>query len=268
MNLWWRNIIDPGLPFGKENYYKKKGLGMKGKRVELTKVTRPRLQPGYQRTELYNLLDELSAKPLIMVNGTSGSGKTTLISSYIESRDVPCLWYQVDEEDLDLATFFYYLGLALLRVNPYNKITLPHISPERVFNVPALARDYFSKLYQCLDTPFMIVFDNYQLLPEQAALHGVIAEACAVLPPGGRMVLISNSECQAHADLKSACVSATLGCEELQLSPDEVKKVAALHGVSLQSDQAAKQLQVKVGGWIAGLVEELRRERCSPLTSV
>jgi len=267
MNMWWRNIIDPGSPFSKANTNKKKGIGMKGKKVVLTKVTRPRLQLTYQRTELYDLLDELSAKPLIMVNGMPGSGKSTLVSSYIESRDVPCLWYQVDQDDQDLATFFYYLGIALLRVNPYNKTALPHVSPERIFNVPALAKEYFSKLYQCLETPFMIVFDNYHNLPQEAALHGVIAEACTVLPPGGRIVLISNGDCQTHTHLKSQCGSATLGCEELQLSPAEVKKIAALHGVSLQSDQAAKQLQVKAGGWIAGLVQELKRECCPPMTS-
>ena len=261
MSMWWRNIIDPGLAFNKANTIINKGIGMRGKKVVLTKVTRPRLQLTYQRTELHDLLDELSAKPLIMVNGKSGSGKSTLVSSYIESRDIPCLWYQVDRDDEDLATCFYYLGIALLRVNLYNKTTLPHVSPERVFNVPSLAKEYFSKLYQCLDVPFMIVFDNYQALSQDAALHNVIAEACTVLPPGGRIALISNSDCQVNAPaLRANCSTAILGCEELQLSPAEVKKIAALHGVRLQSDQAAKQLQVKVGGWVAGLVQELKRE--------
>jgi len=264
MSMWWRNIIDPGLAFNRDNIIKKKGIGMRGKKVVLTKVTRPRLQLTYQRTELHELLDELSAKPLIMVNGMPGSGKTTLMSSYIESRDIPCLWYQVDQSDEDLAMFFYYLGLALLRVNPYNKIPVPHVSPERVFNVPFLAKEYFNKFYQCLDVPFMIVFDNYQVLSQDAALHNIIAEACSVLPPGGRIALISNGDCQASAPvLRTNCGAAILGCEELQLSPAEVKKIAALHGVRLQSDQAVKQLQTKAGGWIAGLVQELERE-CLP----
>jgi len=248
MTMWWRNIIDPGLVSSKANPCKNKGIALEGKKVILTKVTQPRLQLTYPRTELFGLLDELSATPLIMVNGLPGSGKTTLMSSYIERSNMPCLWYQVGREDQDLATFFYYLGIAALRINPYNKSALPQVSPERVLNTPSLAKEYFQKLYQSLDTPFMIVLDQYHELPADAALHDVIAEACAALPPGGRLVLISNSDCRANVPrLRTQRTIATLGCEELQLSPGEVKEIAALHGVRLQSDQAARQLQAKVG---------------------
>ena len=244
---------------------KEGGQLMKRENVVLTKVTRPRLQLTYQRTELYRLLDELNATPLIMVNGLPGSGKTTLLSSYVESRKIPYLWYQVDRGDEDLATFFHYLGIAALRLNSYNKIALPHISTERAFNVRFQAKEYFQKLYICLEKPFMFVLDNYHELPEDAALHDVLAEACAALPRGGRIVLINNSDCGANPpNMRSQCATATLSGEDLQLSPGEVKEIAALHGVKLPSDQAATRLQGKVGGWVAGLVQELQRE-CLPL---
>ena len=170
----------------------------------------------------------------------------------------------MDRDDQDLATFFYYLGIAALRINPYNKSAMPQISPERVFKVASVAKEYFQKLYQSLDTPFMIVLDQYHELPADAALHDVIAEACAALPPGGRIVLISNSDCRANVPLlRTRRTIAALGCEDLQLSPTEVKEIAALHGVKLPSDQAAMQLLAKVGGWAGGLVHELKRE-CLP----
>ena len=267
MSMWWRNIIEPGLAYGKANTRKNKGIGMRGKKVVLTKVIRPRLQLTYHRTELYGLLDELSASPLIMINGVSGSGKTTLMSGYIESCNIPSLWYQLDRNDEDLATFFYYLGIAALRIDPYNKISLPQVTPERVLSVPALAREYFQKFFQCLDAPFMIVFDNYQTLSADAALHDVIGEACAVLPPGGRIVLIADSDGRekiSHPRMSRAV--ATLGHEDLQLSLKEIKEIAALHGVRLPSDLAARQLQAKVGGWMSGLVDELHalKRECTP----
>jgi ATP/maltotriose-dependent transcriptional regulator MalT len=237
---------------------------MNREKLVLTKVTRPRLQLIYQRSELYGLLDELSATPLIMVSGLPGSGKTTLMSSYIESRNIQCLWYQVDRDDEDLARFFYYLGIAALKLNSHNKIALPQVSPERDFCASIQAKEYFQKLYQCLQIPFMIVLDNYHELSGDAALHDVITEACAALPPGGRIVLINNGDCRANLpNIRCHRTIAALGGKELQLSPEEVKEIAALHGVRLPSDQAAKQLQVKVGGWVAGLVQELQRE-CLP----
>ena len=259
MNTWWRNMIEPGMVLSKTNTIKNNRIGMKGTKVELTKVTRPRLQLTYQRTELYDLLDELSATPLIMVNGLSGSGKTTLMSAYIESRDIPCLWYRVERADEDLARFFYYLGIAVLRMNPYNKSPLPRVSSERVLRVPSLAKEYFQKLYQCVETPFMMVLDNYHELSSHAVLHEVITEACAALPPGGRIVLINNSECGTTLpNVHSRRTTATLDCEELRLSLGEVKGIADLYGISLASDQHARQLQLKVDGWVSGLVNELK----------
>ena len=267
MSMWWRNMIEPGLVSGKTNTMKNKGIGMRGKKVVLTKVTRPRLQLIYHRTDLYGLMDELSATPLIMIKGLPGSGKTTLTSGYIESRNIPCLWYQMDRDDQDLSTFFYYLGIAALRINPYNKIDLPQASPERVMNVPSLAREYFQKFYQCLDTPFMIVLDNYQELPGDSVVHEVIGEACAALPPGGRIVLISNDNDRGNVPQpRIPRAVATLSREELQLGSEEIKEIAAMHGVKLPTDQAAKQLQAKVGGWVAGLVRELNalKRDCLP----
>ena len=261
MSMWWRNIIDPGIALGSVNARRNKGIGLRGKNVVLTKVTRPRLQLTYKRTELYGLLDELSATSLIRVSGLPGSGKTTLISNYIESRNIPCLWYQMDRDDEDLTTFFYYMGIAALRINPYNKAVVPQVSLERALSVAMMAKEYFQKLYKCIEAPFMIVLDNYQELPKDAVLHDVISEAAAALPPGGRIVLINNSANREDIpNLRTQRVIATLGGEELQLGVGEIKEIAALHGVKLPSDQAAKQLQMKVGGWIAGLVQELKRQ--------
>jgi ATP/maltotriose-dependent transcriptional regulator MalT len=258
MSRWWRNSSEPELALSN---IKNKGTVMEREKAVLTKITRPCLQLTYQRTELYRLLDELSATPLIVVNGLPGSGKTTLIASYIENRNIQCLWYQVDRDDKDLATFFHYLGLAALKLNACGKIALPQVATERAFSVKFQAKEYFQKLYKRLESPFMLVLDNYHELPTDAALHDVIAEACAALPPGGRIVLINNNDGRVNLpNLHIPRAVATLSREDLQLSPREVKEIAALHGVRLPSDQAAKQLQVKVGGWVAGLVQELQRE--------
>ena len=42
----------------------------------------------------------------------AGTGKTTLAASYVTERDLTCLWYRIDPEDNDLASFFHYLALT------------------------------------------------------------------------------------------------------------------------------------------------------------
>jgi ATP/maltotriose-dependent transcriptional regulator MalT len=64
------------------------------------------------------LLDESRQHPVIWVSGPAEAGKTTLVTSYLESQDLACLWYQIDPRDTDPATFFYYMSLAVKQACP------------------------------------------------------------------------------------------------------------------------------------------------------
>lgn len=85
------------------------------KQPAIAKITRPRLSDVLHRPRLFRLLDRCRKAPVTWISGPAGSGKTTLVASYLDARKIPCLWYQMDGGDADLATFFYYLGLAAKR---------------------------------------------------------------------------------------------------------------------------------------------------------
>jgi ATP/maltotriose-dependent transcriptional regulator MalT len=51
--------------------------------------------------------------------------KTTLVASYFYAHSLLCIWYNFDEGDNDLATFFYYMGQAAKRAVFRRKISLP-----------------------------------------------------------------------------------------------------------------------------------------------
>src|SRR4249920_3039068 len=109
--------------------------------VPLAKLSRPRLYDALPRNRLFRLLDEARRHPLIWVAAPPGAGKTTLVASYLESRKLPGIWYQVDSGDSDPATFFYYLGLAASSLPSTNKRSaLPLLTPEYLLDVPGFAR--------------------------------------------------------------------------------------------------------------------------------
>ncbi len=74
--------------------------------MALAKITRPTSVAAIPRPRLFKRLDYLQRAPLIWVWAPPGAGKTILISSYIAARKRNHLWFQVDEGDSDLSSFF------------------------------------------------------------------------------------------------------------------------------------------------------------------
>jgi hypothetical protein len=80
--------------------------------MALAKTTRPTQAAILVRPRLVRRLDLARRKPVTWVWAPPGAGKTTLVANYLAARKTRGLWYQVDEGDADVTTFFYYLGLA------------------------------------------------------------------------------------------------------------------------------------------------------------
>jgi len=76
--------------------------------LTLAKLTRPDASEALLRERLFTQLDAARNSPVVWIRAPASAGKTTLISSYIESKNNRSLWYQVDEGDANMATFFYY----------------------------------------------------------------------------------------------------------------------------------------------------------------
>jgi LuxR family transcriptional regulator, maltose regulon positive regulatory protein len=70
------------------------------RKQSLAKLTRPRLYSARKA-------------PVTWLTEPPGAGKTTLIASYLEARNVPIFWYQLDAGDTDPAAFFSYLTVTI-----------------------------------------------------------------------------------------------------------------------------------------------------------
>src|SRR5687767_397972 len=136
-----------------------KGITVKEGSAALAKTTRPRLSSTLPRERLFRLLDETRTSAAIWITGPPGCGKTTLAASYLEPRKPASLWYEIDESDADVASFFYHLSLAVSQRVKRRSSALPQLTPQHRAGLIAFTRRYFQTLYRTLGTSFTIVFD-------------------------------------------------------------------------------------------------------------
>lgn len=223
--------------------------------VSLTKITVPLSSDILPRERLFRLLDASLRRPAVWVTGPAGSGKTTLVASYLEARKIPCLWYEADSGDGDIATFFYYMGLAAKKAAPRSRTPLPLLTPEYLMGIPVFARRYFEALYGKLKSPFAIVLDNYQEVPAASLLHEVVSIGLSVVPEGISLIVLSRNPVPAAcARLLANNRISRLGWDDLRLTEEESGEIARMRAGQDLTPETLAFLHEKTEGWVAGLV--------------
>jgi len=229
----------------------------------LAKITRPVPSGCLPRTRLFRLVDRSCRKaPLLWVCGPPGCGKTTLVSTYLEARNIAALWYRVDAGDDDLASFFYYLGVAGKRAAPRTRKPLPVLTPEYLGGMQQFNRLFFENLFARLSPARALVFDDYQEIPAKSSLHDVIVTGVSRAPEGTTVFLLSRREPPpAFARFRVNNRLETIGWEDLRLTLAECGELARLRGKKRQSDKGIRDLHETTDGWVGGLVLMLEGSR-------
>lgn len=239
-----------------------------GQLVPVAKISRPVAESAYPRTRLFERLDEARARPVVSVSGPPGCGKTTLLSSYLAARDVPSLWYQLDEGDTDVASFFYYLAQAARQLGTRRRAALPLLPREFQAQLAVFSRNFFRELYARFDGAGVLVLDNVADVAVGSDLEQVLRVALAEVPEGSNVILISRAEPRSVlAALLAQGRVASLGWDELKLSEDETRGIAASRSPDAKLAPALlRRLGSLSEGWVAGLVLMLERSMGAPLS--
>ncbi len=228
------------------------------KKALLAKVSRPRLFGVVPRERLFALLDDNLGRPLIWISSPPGAGKTALTASYIEARELPALWYQIDGGDADPATLFHHLAQAVEDFSAADSAALPRFVPEHLADLQGFARIFFRALFARMPERFIWVLDNYQEAPEDAPLHDILSHAVAEVPRDCSIIAISRvGPPRDFVQFAARGAMLEMKWEQLQLTFEEVRAVAARRKVA--DDWLLKALHQQSQGWAAGVTLMLER---------
>lgn len=227
----------------------------KNKTTLPAKLSRPRLTSNVLlRKRLFSALESGLKKRAIWVSGPPGAGKTTLVNSFIESRKLKTLWYQIDGADTDVATLFHYLG-TLAGSASRKGSPMPRYSPEAASNLALFSSRYFLELFSRIRQPFTLVFDNFQEASDDPRFIEAVYAGMKETPVGSALILISRTE--PPSAFARSCVNAEMGVvcwDDMRLTEREALDVAGLLSPRVLNRKGLKDLHSKAEGWMAGLL--------------
>jgi LuxR family transcriptional regulator, maltose regulon positive regulatory protein len=230
----------------------------------LAKLTRPRLHEAVERDRLFARLDRArTRKSAVCIVGPPGAGKTTVVGTWLDRRDIPGIWYQVDAGDADPATFFYYLGEAGRPFARKDRPALPLLTPEYQHDVAGFSRRFFRELFGWLPDGAAVVLDNYQEVEAQHPFHSLVADAIAEIPADRMLLVVSRRDPpDCYARLVANENVDTVDWDDLKLSLDETKAIARARLPAMGVSEI-ERLYEQSGGWAAGLTLMLEGYRKS-----
>ncbi|MGF1471484.1 MAG: LuxR C-terminal-related transcriptional regulator [Rubrobacteraceae bacterium] len=212
-------------------------------------VPRPRL--------LKVLNDSVLSRRLTLVSAPAGYGKTTLLAALPRAfSELTVAWLSLDAEDNDPAGFLAAVVAALQKLNPeYGGVTQTVLEslPDPGTEVRRVVGVLINDISEMPAEPFVLVLDDLHMIHEPA-VYAALELLIERMPDQMHLVIATRQDPPlALARFRARGYLAELRLDDLRFTQSEIEALLAERlQVDLPADERAA-LEVRTGGWIAGL---------------
>jgi LuxR family maltose regulon positive regulatory protein len=218
------------------------------------------------RPRVYGRLESGLECKLTIISAPAGYGKTSALIGFAVHSPVPVCWYTAEEEDRDLGMFIEYLTAAIAqRFSGFGARTRIQLSSlgGNIYRDPTVAVGGLVNEMVEIETPFVVVIDNYESLEGASGIRAFLYGLLDALPFNCHLMLGSRTLPDVPITrLVSKRQLVGMTSEDLRFAPQEIRDLLALSGVEIGEDQAGV-IAASTEGWITGvllLAERLRNE--------
>jgi LuxR family maltose regulon positive regulatory protein len=161
--------------------------------ILLTKLQPPKVKGKVLRRErLINNLEENLHKKLILICAGAGYGKTTLLAQFCEAFNQPYVYYDIDAEDNDLATFLDYLISGVRRYSPDFGKRIKSIIPQ-VRDTEIVIGTFINEFTERVKKNFYIILDDYHHLQKNIEVAKNLDYLLRYMPDNLHIIIASRS---------------------------------------------------------------------------
>ena len=228
--------------------------------ISKTKIIVPRRRSEIlTRPRLLESMQSLLTNKLVLLSAPAGYGKTSLLIDLAQNVDMKVCWLALDTLDRNPQRFIAYLIASLVERFP----DIGDVSKSLLSQLTSIEKDseallvaLTNELYERVEDDYLIILDDYHLLDEGPVISSLLNRFLQLVDENCH-VLISSRTLPDLDDVTLMVAReqvAGLSHAELAFIPREVQALYAQNQHQHLSDEMAREIVERTGGWITGMV--------------
>jgi len=229
-----------------------------------TKLEPPRVKGTILRRErLLDLLRDNLDKKLILLCADAGYGKTTLLAQFCEDLSIPFVYYDLDDTDSNMATFFNYLVTGVRKYDARFGKAVEELV-QQTGNIDIVVGTFINQYVKSMTQEFYIILDDFHYLQNNRKICSAIDYFLRHMPKNLHFIISS----RAVPNINLAYYLAKqellkIEKDHLRFSYEEIQTLlTAVHGLKVSVDDV-KRIAEFSEGWVTVLQLILQKIRAT-----